>query len=153
MSHQAPTTAAPLALTTPTPVPRPCRMVAFGGVTEYRFALGHGGSAIPSLNGPAVGLIGQPLRVKSRSLRRKRPRQTGLHRYTREERVEILKKAGHQMKEIVDFCMDALDVRLSRRQERPTKRLKQSAIVLRNTEINASANICYDQDEAILDVL
>ncbi|RHY27088.1 hypothetical protein DYB32_007057 [Aphanomyces invadans] len=132
---------------------RPRRMVSFGGVTEFRFALGHGGSAIPTVNGPAVGLVGPPLRVKRRSLHRKRPHTSTLYRYTREERVEILQKAGHQMKDIVDFCLDALDVRLSRRHERPTKRLKQSSIVLRNTEINASANICFDDSLDMLDDL
>ncbi|KAF0696626.1 Aste57867_12607 [Aphanomyces stellatus] len=117
------------------------RRIAFGGVTEYRFAMGHNSSAIPAENGPAIGLVGPPVRVKCRPIRSRKRR---LHKYSREERVEILKEAGYPMKDIVDFCMDALDVRLSRgaaKQERLKKRWKQGSVVQRNTEINATANI------------
>ncbi|KAF0728419.1 hypothetical protein Ae201684P_007981 [Aphanomyces euteiches] len=117
------------------------RRVAFGGVTEYRFALGYGGSAIPVENGPAIGLVGSPMRIRCRPIKsKKRP----LQKYTRDERVEILKSAGYDMKDIVDFCMDALDVRLSRNANlRPKKRPKQSPVVQRNTALNAAANIDY----------
>jgi hypothetical protein len=128
------------------------RRVRFASVTEYEFALGHGGSSIPSENGPSVGLIGSPIRVTATELKHcnRRTKKRCLRKYGRQERVEILKKAGYPMKKIIDFCVEALDIRLSRgsnRRNASRKRSKaMSSTVRRNTEINASTNISFCED-------
>ncbi|EQC37637.1 hypothetical protein SDRG_05229 [Saprolegnia diclina VS20] len=130
--------------TTPTPMtPTTTRKkVHFADCAHaYEFALGHGGSAVPLEQGPAVGLVGAPLRISAMALRRSERRRR-LRKFDKTERVAILRAAGHEMKDIVAFCVEALDIRISRgANKRTSGKKKRSSEVARNTEINENANI------------
>ncbi|OQR94933.1 palmitoyltransferase [Achlya hypogyna] len=141
---RAPMCAPVNALPPMTSTARPAKRVRFSCVTAYEFALGHGGSSVPLENGPAVGLVGAPVRVTAAKIVKKRstaPRR--LRKLGKDERVAILQGAGHPMKEIVDFCVEALDIRISRGANRRRATKRRSSEVERNTEINENANIDY----------
>ncbi|KDO26339.1 hypothetical protein SPRG_08412 [Saprolegnia parasitica CBS 223.65] len=135
MASQRPTTT----MTTTTTM---SKKVHFADCAQaYEFALGHGGSAVPLEQGPAVGLVGAPVRIGVTALRRSECRRR-LRKFDKDERVAILRAAGHEMKDIVAFCVEALDIRISRgANKRTCAKKKRSSEVARNTEINENANI------------
>ncbi|KAG9415280.1 hypothetical protein AC1031_008723 [Aphanomyces cochlioides] len=121
------------------------KRLEFTTATIYVFEIDHGGSALPAETGPPVGLARRhshlehidlkalPHTKSSRASRRVR-------KYNHHERMDLLKAANYSMKEIADFCFEAIDIRKSRlatldeiearRQERRRKRLQARRALL-----------------------
>ncbi|OQS02132.1 hypothetical protein THRCLA_05469 [Thraustotheca clavata] len=123
------------------------KRVRFHRVVSYEFALGLNASAIPLEHGPSIGLVGPALHIRTSKIKKKQThsfKRSSLRRYDKQQRLQLLQEAGVPMKEIVDFCVEALDIRISRSSSRRKTSKQRSYLVARNTEINENANITYN---------
>ncbi|KAF0716493.1 Aste57867_2820 [Aphanomyces stellatus] len=94
---------------------QPKKRVHFGTVTTYLFPLAYGGSAVPKDQGPPIGLASkhtqkacQDLHDTSNTGQRSRVRK-----FDHAERMALLQKAGYTSKEVVEMCLEAIDIRKS----------------------------------------
>ncbi|RHY25349.1 hypothetical protein DYB25_008575 [Aphanomyces astaci] len=104
----------------------PTKAVQFTTTTTYIFHTALGGSALPTETGPALGLARRHFDIhvadlpSSRYCRRGRVRKIGHH-----ERIDLLKAAGFPVKDIAEFCSEAIDIRQSRAATRIEAKLKR----------------------------
>ncbi|ETV93852.1 hypothetical protein H310_12204 [Aphanomyces invadans] len=91
--------------------------VQFTTATTFLFDVAYGGSAVPNESGPPIGLARRHSDSTdtdlSQYLDATSPRGT-VRKFDHVERIALLKAAAYPVKEITDFCFDAIDVRKSR---------------------------------------
>ncbi|OQS07519.1 hypothetical protein THRCLA_00474 [Thraustotheca clavata] len=96
------------------------KRVQFSTETTYYFDIAYGGSALPSESGPPIGLAAShchrtTTNVDAANINGKRKQ---LRKYDHLERIELLKAADYHVKEIAQFCFEAMDVRKHRQDTR-----------------------------------
>ncbi|KAF0716492.1 Aste57867_2819 [Aphanomyces stellatus] len=91
------------------------RHVCFGTATTYIFPLTYGGSAVPTGQGPPIGLAKthmhqelMPLAEGTISSRRH------IGKYDNAERMTLLRNAGFICKDVAEISLEAIDIRKSR---------------------------------------
>ncbi|KAF0711594.1 hypothetical protein As57867_005173, partial [Aphanomyces stellatus] len=94
---------------------KPTKSVAFTTATTYVFPVAYGGSAVPKLEGPPVGMASHHTETLtanlSNSTRCKRGRVCKLSHL---DRVLKLQAAHYSVADIETFCEDAAAIRMSR---------------------------------------
>ncbi|CAK4133943.1 unnamed protein product [Aphanomyces euteiches] len=98
-------------------VPAQRRYVQFSTATTYIFKTAYGGSALPKDTGPAIGMSYLHVDEVVEDLHTDRShRRSRVRRFNHLERIEMLKRAEYDVKEIATFCMDAIEIRKSRQE-------------------------------------
>ncbi|CAK4689552.1 hypothetical protein AeMF1_001413 [Aphanomyces euteiches] len=123
------------------------KRLEFTTATIYVFEIDHGGSALPAETGPPVGLARRHTHLEHIDLKAHTKASRASRRvrkYNHHERMDLLKAANYSMKEIADFCFEAIDIRKSRlatldeiearRQERRRKRLQARRALLEHQD-------------------
>ncbi|KAH9118273.1 hypothetical protein LEN26_012220 [Aphanomyces euteiches] len=123
------------------------KRLEFTTATIYVFEIDHGGSALPAETGPPVGLARRHTHLEHIDLKAHTKASRASRRvrkYNHHERMDLLKAANYSMKEIADFCFEAIDIRKSRlatldeiearRQERQRKRLQARRALLEDQD-------------------
>ncbi|KAF0692006.1 Aste57867_16848 [Aphanomyces stellatus] len=94
---------------------RPLQHVHFTTATVYLFQAAYGGSALPHESGPPIGLATRDFDSMILDLTQEKGNTCGsVHKFDHLERIAMLKAASYSVKEIADFCFEAIDVRKSR---------------------------------------
>ncbi|KAF0699044.1 Aste57867_10358 [Aphanomyces stellatus] len=112
------------------------KRVRFGTVTTYLFPLAYGGSAVPKDQGPPIGLASKHSREACQELQNTNMgQQSRVRKFDHAERMSLLQKAGYTSNEVVEMCLEAIEIRKSRLEtevddevdERETKRRRVDA--------------------------
>ncbi|KDO34028.1 hypothetical protein SPRG_01302 [Saprolegnia parasitica CBS 223.65] len=89
--------------------------VQFSTVTTFEFKVDYGGSAVPTETGPPIGLARRHWRAKTTAV----ANATGVVRkFDHFERIQLLKQAKYDVKDIAAFCLDAVAARAARMETR-----------------------------------
>ncbi|RHY87835.1 hypothetical protein DYB37_010587 [Aphanomyces astaci] len=91
--------------------------VQFTTATTYLFDVAYGGSAVPIDSGPPIGLARRHCDSTDTDLTQCLDLTASygtVRKFDHVERIALLKAAAYPVKEITDFCFDAIDVRKSR---------------------------------------
>ncbi|CAK4817408.1 unnamed protein product [Aphanomyces euteiches] len=91
------------------------KSLCFSSATTFVFPLDYGGSAIPETAGPPIGLAAHHVDSTTIDISSiSRPPRSGVQRFSRLERVRMLKAAKSTGSDIACFCSEATDIRSSR---------------------------------------
>ncbi|CAK4133878.1 unnamed protein product [Aphanomyces euteiches] len=123
--------------------------VHFTTATTYLFAAAYGGSALPSESGPPIGLARRHFDTTSIKLDETRDMDDPygiVYRFDHLERIALLKAAAYDVKDISEFCFDAIDVRKSRHDT--IEQLKMKRQRTRRPRVYTSDDEDTSEDEA-----
>ncbi|RHY30440.1 hypothetical protein DYB32_007830 [Aphanomyces invadans] len=91
------------------------RAVSFTTAEIYTFDVAYGGSAVPKLTGPPIGLAPTHTHVTYTDLSKSTHCRRGtVRKFNHLERIELLKQAEYHVQDIATFCVEALAIRKSR---------------------------------------
>ncbi|EQC31056.1 hypothetical protein SDRG_11242 [Saprolegnia diclina VS20] len=91
------------------------KQVQFSTVTTFEFKVDYGGSAVPTATGPPIGLARRHWRARTTAV----ANVTGVVRkFDHFERIQLLKQAKYDVKDIAAFCLDAVAARAARMETR-----------------------------------
>ncbi|KDO34678.1 hypothetical protein SPRG_00741 [Saprolegnia parasitica CBS 223.65] len=94
------------------------KRVQFTTETTYYFDVAYGGSALPSESGPPIGLAPNHCHRTTAAVVMSATKRRHVRKFDHLERIELLKAADYHVKEIAQFCFEAMDVRNSRKDTR-----------------------------------
>ncbi|OQR82990.1 hypothetical protein ACHHYP_15224 [Achlya hypogyna] len=97
------------------------KRVRFTTETTYFFDIAYGGSALPSESGPPIGLAPSHCHRTTAALASPAAapaKRRAVRKFDHLERIELLKAADYHVKDIAQFCFEAMDVRNSRKDTR-----------------------------------
>ncbi|EQC25505.1 hypothetical protein SDRG_16629 [Saprolegnia diclina VS20] len=95
----------------------------------YEFRRAHGGSAVPSEDGPPLGMAYVHQRVQCVEVASAETTPRRINRYSRAERRAIFKKLSYPSRLVEDFSADAAHIRASRRATKCELRLERKRAV------------------------
>lgn len=112
---QEPTSAEPRPLIMAQPL-RPKKRLRWATITVHEFGVGLGGSSVPGKGGPSIGLAdGAPEFTWTTKVGEMAERSEGLHRFSADERVRLLQRAGVSDGMILRFSRETNIILGSRR--------------------------------------
>ncbi len=94
--------------------PSEAKHVQFTTATTYYFHVAYGGSALPLVSGPPIGLAPSHCDIITTDVKDSQKRRSPVRKVDHFERIELLKAAAYPVKDIADFCFEAIDIRKSR---------------------------------------
>lgn len=91
------------------------KRVRWATITIHEFGVGLGGSSVPTKGGPAIGLADAPEFTWTTKVGHMAERSEGVRRFTPEERVRLLQRAGETDGMILRFSRETNIILASRR--------------------------------------
>ncbi|KDO17409.1 hypothetical protein SPRG_17158 [Saprolegnia parasitica CBS 223.65] len=109
--------------------PKRAKTVHFSSATVYEFRRAHGGSSVPSEDGPPLGMAYVHQRVQCVDIASTETAPRRINRYSSAERRAIFKKLSYPSRLVEDFSADAAHIRASRRATTCELRLERKRAV------------------------